>query len=213
MERDLLLKIQKILDRGTEVSEDEVRSLMILVRKRLEFETDATRSQYLTLNLYCNWTAHIKITQSITGLRCLAGINDALVRSMNSTGAEVQAGVSRAIGFDVLRSEFLLFFKTFGVNHKLSDKRIWVVFLAHLIEIIRDVPLAFPPVSKLQTGPRKIYDRIGQNPIKPGAGVISIKLFTVDYDGLGAKGFGKRMCLLVRTEDTTTTVIPLSIQV
>jgi hypothetical protein len=44
MERDLLLKIQKILNRGTEVSEDEVRSLMILVRKRLEFETDATRS-------------------------------------------------------------------------------------------------------------------------------------------------------------------------
>jgi len=152
MERDLLLKIQKILNRGTEVSEDEVRSLMILVRKRLEFEADATRSQYLTLNLFCNWAAHTKITQSITGLRVLARINDALVKSKNSPGAEVQADVSRAIGFDVLRSEFGLFLHTFGIKHKLSDKRIWAVFLAHLIEIIQDVPLAFPPVSKLQKG-------------------------------------------------------------
>ena len=46
MERDLLLKIQKLLDRGTQLSEDEVRSLMILLRKRLELEPDRSRVQF-----------------------------------------------------------------------------------------------------------------------------------------------------------------------
>ena len=46
MERDLQLKIQKLLDRGTQLSEDEVRSLMILVRKRLELESDRSKFSF-----------------------------------------------------------------------------------------------------------------------------------------------------------------------
>ena len=35
----------------------------------------------------------------------------------------------------------------------------------------------------------------------------------VDYDALGAKDIGERMCLLIRMEDTTTIVVPLEIDV
>jgi len=213
MERDILLKIQNLVDRGAQVSEDEVRSLMNLVRKRLELEPEPSRNRYLTLNLFCNWAAHTKITQSITGLKVLGRINDALVRVRRASVDEIQTQMSRAIGFDPLYSEFLLLLRNVGITHKFSDKRVWAVFLAHLIEIIRDVPLAFPPVSKLKKDARKIYDRIVQKPIKPGAGVILIQLSSVDYGALGAKGVGTLMCLLVRTEDTTTTVVPLRIKV
>jgi len=55
--------------------------------------------------------------------------------------------------------------------------------------------------------------QIAQNPIKSGAGVVAIQLSLIDYSALGAPNEGEIMCLLIRTEDTTTTVIPLLIDV
>jgi hypothetical protein len=213
MEKDLIIKIQNLLNQGSRISEDEVRSLMILIRKRLELEPEPSRVQYSTLNLFCNWAAHTEITQSLTGLRILGRINDALVRFRGSTDMnQLQMEISRGIGFDTLYSEIVLFFQNVGVTHSLSDKTIWAVFLRHLIEIIRDVPLAFPPVGQLKGAAQKIYSEIAQNPIKPGAGVILINLSMVNYDRFGAKGLGKRMCLLIRMEDTTTVMVPLRIE-
>lgn len=210
MERDLLLKIQKLLDRGTQLTEDEVRSLMILLRKRLELEPDRSRVQFSTVNLFCNWAAHTKITQSLTGLQVLARINDALVKVKSCTdGNERQSEISRAIGFDHLYSELILLLKKFRLVHRLSEPRVWTVFLHNMIEIILDVPLAFPAVTKLNSASQKIYTEIIQNPVKPGAGVVSIKLSNVNYDVLGAKGIGQLLCLLMLLEDTTTIVVPL----
>ena len=78
-----------------------------------------------------------------------------------------------------------------------------------MIEIIRDVPLAFPAVTKLKPASQKIYNEIVQNPVKPGAGVVSIKLSNVDYDALGVKGIGQPLCLLMLLEDSTRIVVPL----
>jgi hypothetical protein len=78
-----------------------------------------------------------------------------------------------------------------------------------MIEIIRDVALAFPALSKLKPTSQKIYNEIVQNPVKPGAGVVSIKLSNVNYDALGAKGIGQLPCLLMLLEDSTTIVVPL----
>ena len=185
---------------------------MILVRKRLDLESQPSRAQYLTLNLFCNWAAHIEITQSMAGLRILGRINDGLVKSKIASGDEVQTEMSRVVGFDTLYAEFLLFLQNFDLIHEFSDRRVWAVFLGHLIEIVRDVPLTFPPISSLKKGARKIYDRIVHNPIKPGAGVISMKLSMVDYDKLGAKGFGEQLCIVVRTEDNITIIVPLKIE-
>lgn len=95
----------------------------------------------------------------------------------------------------------------------MSDNNVWAIFISNLIEIIRDVPLSFPQLSKLDTTKQRIYKQIAQNPIKPGAGVISIQISRINCDALGVVGTGEVMCLLIRTEDTTTTVIPLLIDV
>jgi len=73
--------------------------------------------------------------------------------------------------------------------------------------------LSFPKLSALDKTKRKVYDHISRNAIKPGAGVISTQISNVDYDALGAKDIGERMCLLIRMEDTTTIVVPLEIDV
>jgi hypothetical protein len=94
-----------------------------------------------------------------------------------------------------------------------ADNCFWAVFVSHLIEIIRDVPISFPELSSLDRTKRNIYEEIAQNPIKAGAGVVAAQISAVDYAALGAPETGSRMCLHIRTADTTTTVIPLTIDV
>jgi hypothetical protein len=130
------------------------------------------------------------------------------VEGKNRNGNELQAKVSRAIGFDTLYSELLLFFQNDQIPNKLKDPEVWQIFLRHLIEIIRDVPLAFPPATNLKRAARTIYKQVVKNPIKPRAGVISIKLSNVDSDVLGAKGIGDILCLILQLEDKTERDIP-----
>ena len=210
MQPHLSRKIQRLLDRSKELTEDEVRSLMILLRKRLELEPDGSRTQFSTLNLFCNWAAHTEITQSNAGLQVLARVNDALVSTKDCTdGNERQSVISQAVGFEALRSELISLLKKSRLNHRLSEEITWTVLKSHIVEIIRDVPLAFPVVTKLKPASRKLYNKIVQNPVKPGAGVISIKLSAVNYDNLGATGLGEFMCLLMLLEDSTTIVLRL----
>jgi hypothetical protein len=215
MEKDLITKIKTTAAKKEHIDEEGIRSLMILIRKLLDKMPQSDQNLYLTIRLFCNWVAHIKITQSNTGLRILAEINDALVSIKNSTDMiAMRTKMSQAIGFSDLRKELKSFFGHIGVDDILvSDNNIWAVFIDNLIEIIRDVPLSFPQLSKLDATKQNIYKKIAQNPIKPGAGVISIQISRVDYAALGAQEVGDIMCLLIRTEDTTTTVIPLLIDV
>ncbi|MFA5270442.1 MAG: hypothetical protein WC400_02425 [Patescibacteria group bacterium] len=207
----MVKKMQHISGKGITVNEDEVRSFMILVRKSMELMVDKDRASYSTLNLFCNWTAHTKIDQSIAGLRTLATINDVLVQVGGLKGtANVLDPLTQAIGFDQLHSQLLAFLNAEGVANHLDDNGIWATWVDHLIEIISDVPITFPPLSTLSNKARKIYEKIAANPIKPGAGVVSIKLSPVDYDAIGWKGQGILTCLLIRTEDTTTIVCPIS---
>jgi hypothetical protein len=211
MEQDLLAKIQRILNLGLQVTEDEIRSLLVLVRKQLELHPVLKTSRYLTLNLFCNWAVHTEISQSLTGLQLLAAINGSLLKVKIASGEEVQTELSRTLGFDKLYNEFTSLCQKFGLTHQFSNKRVWAVFQAHLIEIMRDVPLSSPPIKKLTKDAKKLYDRITHNSVKLGAGVISIKISNVDYGKLGAKGFGQVTCLLIRTENNITLIIPLTL--
>lgn len=211
MEQDLLSKIQRILNLGPQLTEDHVRSLLVLVRKQLELHPGLKTSRYLTLNLFCNWAVHTEINQSLTGLRLLGAINDTLIRLKTSSGEQIQTELSRTLGFDTLYDEFTSLLQKFGLTHQYMDKRTWAIFQTHLVEIMRDVPLTFPPVKKLTRDIRKIYDRITKNPINPGAGVVLMKVSNVDYGKLGAKGFGEVTCLSIRTESNITLLIPLKL--
>jgi hypothetical protein len=215
MEKDLIAKIKTSVAKKERIDEENLRSLMILIRKLLDKMSQTDQNPYLTIRLFCNWVAHIEITNSNTGLRLLAEINDALVSIKNSTDTiAMRTVISHAIGFSVLRKELKSFFGHIGVDDILvSDNNIWGIFISNLIEIIRDVPLSFPPLSQLDATKKNIYYKIAQNPIKPGAGVISIQISRINYSALEAKDVGDIMCILIKTEDTTTAVIPLLIDV
>ena len=215
MEDDLIKKISATITKSKKIKEVDVRSLMILIRKLLDKMPKPDKDSYLIIRLFCNWVAHTEITNSNTGLRILAEINDTLVNVKKTKDmTEIQNKISQAIGYPALRKELKSFFNHIDVEDTLvSDNHVWNIFITYLIEIIRDVPLSFPPMSKLDKTKQKIYRKIAQNPIKPGAGVISIQISLIDYSALGVKDAGNKMCLLIKTEDTTTTVIPLLIDV
>ena len=216
MEKDLITKIRNTVAKNKDLEEADVRSLMILVRKLLDNISQSGQKPYLTIRLLSNWVAHIKITQSNTGLRILSAINNALVSVKDSVDAvAMQTKMSEAIGFPALRKEMKLFLGHISVDDMLvSDNNIWAIFITHLIEIIRDVPMSFPKLSALDATKRKIYEKIAQNPIKPGAGVLSIQISRINYAALGTREWGgDTMCLLIKTEDTITIVIPLLIDV
>lgn len=214
MEDDLIKKIRSTVSKKNNLEEADVRSLMILIRKILDLKPE-TDQRFLIIRLFSNWVAHVEITQSNPGLRILAAINSSLVSIKDSADTLVmQTTMSNAIGFPALRKEMKLFFGFIGTDDILvSDNNLWAIFIAHLTEIIRDVPLSFPKLSALDATKHKIYEEIAQNPIKPGAGVISIRISRVTYPAVGSIDSRDIMCLLIKTEDTTTIVMPLLIDV
>jgi len=214
VELDLIAKIRETVSKKEALEEADVRSLMILVRKLLDQMQQSDQQSFLITRLFANWAVHVEITQSNTGLRILSAINDALVTFKSADTDAMRIGISKEIGFSALRREMKLFLDNTGIDDTIvSDNHVWAVFVNHLIEIIRDVPLSFPPISALDKTKRKIYDQIAHNPIKPGAGVVAIQISNVDYSALGAKDTGEIICLVIRTEDTTTIVVPLPVDV
>lgn len=213
MRKDMTSKIGRLIKMGTKLDEHQTRSLMVLIRKELELIQDREKKQFLILNLFCNWSAHTKIDQSISGLRTLARINDALVRVKEAPDNNtILIEMTKAIGFSDLRSELSSFLKYIDINEAISDQ-LWKTFLDNLIEIIRDVSLTFPLTRELKPPERKIYEQITSNTIKPRAGVMMVVLSSVDYGKLGAKNIGEILCLLARMEDTTTIVVPLLVTI
>ena len=196
---DLITKIKQTVSKKEALEETDVRSLMILMRKLLDQMQDSYQQSFLIIRLYANWAVHNEITKSNPGLRILSAINELLVTFKSADTDILRKEISQGLGISTLRREMKLFFENIGFDDD--------------VEIIRDVPLSFPQLSALDKTKRKIYDSITHNTIKPGAGVISIQITNVDYDEFGAKNIGKKMCLRITTEDTTTIIVPLEIDV
>jgi hypothetical protein len=209
MKDDLIGKLRNIINLGTDLSEDNVRSFMVLARKLLDAESGLSGNNYLVLRLFSNWAVHTKITSSNTGLRILSKVNDALVSVKNGASSEIiERTISDAVGIDALKLEISNFIIEYSINKDFTKELlIWATFLIHLLEIIRDVPLSFPPLSELKDSQRRIYESIASNPIKPGAGVISLELKSIPNIAVGVNESGNRLCLLIVTEDTTSLVV------
>jgi hypothetical protein len=207
---DLIEKVLKIVAKRESISEADVCYLMVIFRKILEGMVQSDQESFLILRLFSNWAVHIEITQSNTGLRILSAINNALVNFQSAVTDDLQLGISREIGFVALREELRKFSNKIQINEALHfENHVWSVFVSHLIEIIRDSPLSFPDLSSLDKKKEKIYKSIANNPIKPGAGVVSIQISNVDYAQFGAENLGSFVCLIIVTEDTTKIVVPI----
>ena len=210
---DLIEKMGNIASKKDALKEEDVRTLMILARKLLDL-VPKLNTQFLIIRLFANWAVHVEITQSNTGLRILSAINDALVTYKSADTDTLCSGLSKEIGFPALRKELKQFVDHFHiVDVIVSEDRVWAVFVIHLIEIVRDIPLSFPKISTLDNKKRKVYDLIARNSIKSGAGVVAIQISKINYDLLGATEIGERMCLIILLEDTTKIVVPLIIDV
>src|SRR5437899_655804 len=205
MERDIAKKIQEIVRRNADITETDVRLLLVHIRKRLEL---IPRDRFSTLSLFCTWTLHTGITNSVPAFRLLKRVNDATKTAGTRT---VVTEVVDAIGFALLRFELKEFLDEAHISHNFTDNKVWINFHRHLLEIIRDIPIVFPPLTSLKLGSktRQTYDQIIQNPVKPGFGVVSITLSYQDYDPLGVKA-KETLCLSVLTEDGTSILIPWS---
>lgn len=117
MEYDLIRKIKKTVAKNANLEEADVRSLMILVRKLLDKMSQSDQKLYFITRLFCNWVVHVEITDSNTGLRILAEINDTFVNVKSSTDTnEIQTKLSSAIGYPALRKELKSFFDCIGVD-------------------------------------------------------------------------------------------------
>lgn len=208
-EQRLARKIQEIVKRGHEITEDDVRLLSIHVRKHLEFLSEQTT--FATLNLFCNWAMHTQIMESLSGLQTLARVNDALVNSKTGLGGILIKELYTAIGFNTLRSELIEFYRQTGIVHQFDHPGVWVRYVQHLIEIIRDVPIEFPPLSKLSSKKKNIYDQIAQNPISPGAGVISIALSHATFTEPTTNRSRELLCVRIRLENGQSLVAPIGI--
>lgn len=214
MQDDLIEKIKETVSKKGALKEADARTLMILMRKLLDMMPPSDPQSFLIIRLFANWAVHVEITKSNTGLKILSAINDALVTNKSAHIDILRKEISQKIGFPALRREMKIFFDIFGVDDTVvSDNQIWAIFITYLIEIIRDVPLSFPQLSNLNKSQRKIYDQIARNAIKPGAGVMSIQISNVDYGAHGSKYEGEIICMLIRTEDEVTIVVPLEIDV
>lgn len=211
-EDDLLIKIKETVRKEEALEEADVRALMIMIRKLLDLMSQPDSQNFLITRLYSNWAVHIEITNSNTGLRILSAINDALVAYKTADTETLRKGISNEIGLSALRNEMKQFLGYFGIDDKIVGiDNIWAIFIKHLIEIIRDVPLSFLSLTALDKTKQKIYNQIASNSIKPGAGVIAIKISNIDYSAIGAAGTGEILCLVIKMEDTTSIVVPLSI--
>lgn len=215
MKVDIDAKIENLLKNGPDISEDQVRSLMALFRKRIESMTESDKQKYLVLKLFCDWSLHNQIDQSNTGLRTLAKVNDALVVVKNSKDSHItQTKLSESIGYVALRREIKLFLKNCGLDQtRIQDNNTWGQFLTHLIEIIRDVPLSFPSVVKLDKTKQKIYNQIAQNALGPKGGVMMMQIIKIDYGQLGLPNGKELFSLHAKLENTTNIIVPLLLDV
>jgi len=206
LEAYIIDKILKVINKKETMEETDACYLMVTFRKILDGMEPSDQQQFLVLRLFCNWVVHIEITNSTTGLRILSAINNALVKYKSASIDEFQVGISNEIGFIALRRELKDFFKKLEIIDTLvSDDRVWGKFVSHLVEIILNIPLTFPELSKLDKAKQKIYKKIAQNSIKPGAGVVLIQISNIDY------GNGKIfLCLVIMTEDTSKIIVPIA---
>lgn len=204
MKKSLIEKLKVIISHEKNVSEDEVRSFMIITRKILDKMDKEDpynyQNKYLTLRLFCNWSAHIEITNSNIGLRILAKINETLLKIKDFTDDyTVNREMSQSIGFTVLKKELIAFLKEINISDvSISKNELWTIYLNHLIEIIKDTPISFPPLSTLEGTKLKIYNQISQNSIIPGFGIVSMQISL-----LHKLGEDEAMSLLVKTENNS----------
>jgi hypothetical protein len=197
-----------------------------MIRNRLEVTHN--RENFSTLNLFCTWCVHTVITDSLTGLRTLVRVNNAVSKVIEKEKLGQLDGLIQdivaAIGVKTLRAELIAFLDAVGIAHRFGEEEIWAAFMTHLIEIIRDTPIKFRPVAEIEAmskwkGAAKIYKQIVETPFWRDNAVVSITVSDLDLaEAMKARGkvpdevvrmfSGMRRYLVIHTTNDIPMFVP-----
>ncbi|MBI4833632.1 MAG: hypothetical protein HY811_02275 [Planctomycetes bacterium] len=145
--------IKRLLQQNGLSSSDLVN---LMSKTRQLIEKNNFKNKHQTLNLYCNWCLHIKLSESINGYRILEGIADAFLEH-DKHGSNVNAcdRICEIISLKELRHEFISLYKTFGINLSLFEsKQIWRGFCGLLLKELIEKPIEFPDKQKIDKSPK-----------------------------------------------------------
>jgi len=178
--RDDLIQDIRQLTAIPQLDKAQMTHLMISIRKLIELMTDAERSQYLTMKLYCNWSAHSEIDESALAAVILHELHQKLLILMHiADNDQLIHELSAAFSYAKLRTELSALLTNLGLPTDLTtDDGRWKEFCRRLLGNIRGVPIRFPtrPSKKAQ----QLQDAVTNAPLKPGMAVAEAAIVDVD---------------------------------
>jgi hypothetical protein len=140
----LLEKLNKELLSTAELTEARVVYMLVCARKLMELSNQ--KGRFPSLNFYCNWALHSKLTRrdAIDVIKLFDNVEDAVERADIQAEHTARMALHRTIyGFN-LGTDFESFLKVHGLpSDVLEPGRRWLHFLDVYSRIIHDVPLEF----------------------------------------------------------------------
>lgn len=210
MRVELERKIKELVTARADLSESEVSHLLTLIRKVLDHAGGNLGVEYQLLRFFCDWSMHISLDRSVPGMKMMLTLN-AILREWGDRPLDDEFFelVTRALSFDELRRQMASLFESARLSDRLTkNKKLWNNFVARLISIVRDCSLELPEHGGKKEI-REIREEIIGNPLKEGMWLTGLSLEGVDLE-LPAAPPGATLCVVLRTANTTTIVVPVS---
>lgn len=153
MARDAI--IEKVNRELTKDITSEVQVVYIMAEIRKLLERDRTKPAYPSLNFYCNWALHTRLSNSdvadkVVGAFDRAAQFDAQVNSV-AAGQTVPnldwtllEQLNATIELEAFYIELKAFAQAYGISGKLlTDDVEWLTFMSHYAGVIEDSPLVY----------------------------------------------------------------------
>ncbi len=131
-----------------------VKAFMTYIRELLE--KYKKKKHYPTLNFYCNWAVHPKITRSKVVVDMFESLTRSIAAHNASAGAtgNIWNQINNQIGISRLKTELMGFMQELSIPIKrFEDTNYWKGFVGLMFQKLKDKPLLIANVSKQE----KIY--------------------------------------------------------
>jgi len=132
----------------------------LMGKTRQLIEKGKLQDKYQTLNLYCNWCAHVVLFTSTKGYRILERIADAFLDDAkpNKT-THTNDRMCEIISLKELRRDFIALYTAYSIPIFLFNKKqVWKDICGMLLKELLAKPIEFP--SPMKPKVNKIYDSI-----------------------------------------------------
>lgn len=211
MESQASNHIQKIISQNS-FSPNDILEILNFVYEHIDLMTLKDKGEYTVLWLFADWPHKTSLGDSFPALMVVKRLNEALgeMRSVADNKFFIDQ-LMDIVSFHKLKDQMENFLQLNNLPTDLTAFPYrWKVFIAELINLIKDKPLAFPdPRNKYI---RKIYGEEIFDQARQREGVISLTI--TEFDTSLFAGFtslmGKKVtCMVILTSDATKIVMPM----